>query len=843
MSQIEVTAGGLDSVAVPRAYAGECSWLGGAGVIWFLATRLAFAGFFLVTSVYCLLVYVPFTYFGFIHNALLGWLPAFVRLHALIYLGLLGGVTASLVPELREIRTRRAVATFLALNFAVCLYLWRYPGLADVTPDLASYFWSLASLLPVILLSAMDLAGTRAESGQESSKPAEVNLASTTVAAVAIAICFAAVSVVNSALHQTALPASTTLQGLAATLCCHLVIFTAIGLVLLFLKMACGKTIWSERAYSIGACGFAWLLTTLGLRSVVLPAISFEGRGANIFATVTGFTVVFWAVTTFRKINAVYPRLESYWRTRAKWLWAGLGLALAAAAYGIPAAVGLTDWDFVLQRIAVVVLWTIALLVISRSGIAVRGRGISTVILIVVLCGTSGFAHYGRVSFYNPEPNAEITDALEAYAGADISFKTCYSILSHSVNNNAYSQFYAFLKQSTNLGRDLSVKPPDVRLVADLHPTAGRKPNIFLFVIDSLRRDYTSPYNSAVDYTPEIGRFAEDSVVLENAFTRYGGTALSEPAIWVGAMQLHKQYVEPFAPMNNLQKLLDTDGYHSYISGDPILRAILRPSSSITELENDKTSWGELDFVPTLQKLEASIAARKDPERPIFAYSQPQNVHTLTLERSRMKGGRKAVSIHELRRMDTAFGEFVRFLQEQGLYNNSIIILTADHGDSYGEFGRYGHSVYLFPEIVRIPLIVHLPPYLRQGLVWNTQQVAFNIDITPSLYYLLGHRPIVNDELFGRPIFTVSQQEQLAYQRSSYLLVSSYAPVYAILGHNGQSLFIVDAVNRKNYFYDLAQDPLGTRNHVTVPLCNENDALIRREVLHIDDFYGWKPAM
>jgi len=205
-----------------------------------------------------------------------------------------------------------------------------------------------------------------------------------------------------------------------------------------------------------------------------------------------------------------------------------------------------------------------------------------------------------------------------------------------------------------------------------------------------------------------------------------------------------------------------------------------------------------------------------------------------------MKGGRKEISIYELRRMDTAFGEFLGFLQQHGLYDNSIIILTADHGDAYGEFGRYGHSDFLFPEIIRIPLIVHLPPQMRQRVVWDPQQVAFNSDITPSLYYLLGHRPILNNELFGRPIFTETQGEQSEYLRSSYLLVSSYAPVYAVLGNNGKSLFIVDAVNRKNYFYDLVQDPLGTRSHVTIPLRNENEALIRREVQRIDDFYGWK---
>jgi hypothetical protein len=501
--------------------------------------------------------------------------------------------------------------------------------------------------------------------------------------------------------------------------------------------------------------------------------------------------------------------------------------------------VGTTDWDFVLQRIAVLAVWALAVFILRRISFPIKGKAVATIVLLVA--AGAGFARYTQLALSNPDSQVAWTDILDTYAGADVSFKTAYSILSRSVDNNAYLPFYDFLKQHTNLGRGVAVGPADVHLVADLRPSPGRKPNIFLFVIDSLRRDFVSPYNPAVDYTPEIGRFAQDSVVLQNAFTRYGGTALSEPAIWVGAMQLHKQYIEPFYPMNNLQKLVRVDGYHSYISVDPILRRILQPSRELTELDNDTTSWGEMDFVPTLKKLEAKLAERQDPDKPIFAYSQPQNIHTLTLERLHTKGGRKQASISELRRMDTAFGEFIRFLQQRGLYDNSVIILTSDHGDSYGEFGRFGHSNFLFPEIVRIPLIVHLPAQLRANLVWNSHQPAFSTDITPSLYYLLGHRPILNNELFGRPLFTQTQSEQSEYLRSSYLLVCSYGPVYAMLGNKAQSLFIVDAVNRKNYFLDLANDPLGTRNSLTVRLRDENETQIRRQIGLIDDLYGFRP--
>jgi len=56
-------------------------------------------------------------------------------------------------------------------------------------------------------------------------------------------------------------------------------------------------------------------------------------------------------------------------------------------------------------------------------------------------------------------------------------------------------------------------------------------------------------------------------------------------------------------------------------------------------------------------------------------------------------------------------------------------------------------------------------------------------------------------------LFTETKQEHDAYLRDSYLLVSSYGAVYATLRDRGQSLFIVDAVAYKNYFYDLSGDP------------------------------------
>ena len=97
----------------------------------------------------------------------------------------------------------------------------------------------------------------------------------------------------------------------------------------------------------------------------------------------------------------------------------------------------------------------------------------------------------------------------------------------------------------------------------------------------------SSPYNSAVRFTPAIDEFARESETLTftRAYTRYGGTGLSEPAIWSGALLPHKEYVTPFAPMNALEKLLASENYHRLISLDSILRQLLTPSPDVRELD------------------------------------------------------------------------------------------------------------------------------------------------------------------------------------------------------------------------------------------------------------------
>jgi hypothetical protein len=153
--------------------------------------------------------------------------------------------------------------------------------------------------------------------------------------------------------------------------------------------------------------------------------------------------------------------------------------------------------------------------------------------------------------------------ALEGYVAADVSYRLISETL--HVESREDTNFYAHLRANSVI-QNASVAPIDVDFAHSIHPVEAETPNIFLFVIDSLRRDYLSPYNPAVGFTPAIGAFARDSIVFERAYTRYGGTGLAVPSIWAGGLLLHKMYVTPFDPSNALLKLIDAGKYRRVTS-------------------------------------------------------------------------------------------------------------------------------------------------------------------------------------------------------------------------------------------------------------------------------------
>ena len=287
---------------------------------------------------------------------------------------------------------------------------------------------------------------------------------------------------------------------------------------------------------------------------------------------------------------------------------------------------------------------------------------------------------YGAVVVAAPRVFALSGDArlnpefvLDRYAAVDPSLHLIQDAT--RAKSGEAAEFYGYLKAHTTIAH-VKVDPVEIDLVRPLGSPPGERPHIFFFVIDSLRRDYLQPYNEAVTFTPEIAKFGQESAVFDRTFTRYGATGLSVPAMWIGGMTLHMQYVRPFAPMNTLAKLLDAGGYHRIMGMDSISERILAPTPMLTELDKGRLAM-HYDFCRTMGELQQKLDERGANPQPVFGYTLPRNMQiaisfqTPVPEGESYPDSSRGSPPRSTASIDASAGSSI-ISRDNGLYDNSV---------------------------------------------------------------------------------------------------------------------------------------------------------------------------
>ncbi len=125
----------------------------------------------------------------------------------------------------------------------------------------------------------------------------------------------------------------------------------------------------------------------------------------------------------------------------------------------------------------------------------------------------------------------------------------------------------------------------------------------------------------------------------------------------------------------------------------------------------------------------------------------------------------------EVRYTDAQFGAFFDELDERGLFDASVVVLTSDHGEEFGEHGYLGHGDSLYAEQLHVPLLVHLPGGARAGEV-DSRPVS-HLDVAPTLLDAAGRwssaGTFTGMSLLGEgrsPIYATRQSEQAGLLRS-----------------------------------------------------------------------------
>ncbi|MGE5205823.1 MAG: sulfatase-like hydrolase/transferase [Chlamydiota bacterium] len=789
-----------------------------------------------MTSLYCLLAFLPYTYYALIKAPAYEWMPWFAHRHALLYWLVWAGGAVAYWPG------RKAAwhtATFLVLA-APGLYLLARPFMPSVQSDRSAYVASLLALAALLLTTVPDASRSWLRRREGASEQFPYSTAVLT--AVLVALLYSAGTILHAYLDKGTFGFHAAEAELTAwSLLSHVTLAVAVFSVFNFISLLAARRL---RTALVAALCFAALW--LGLSRFLSSAMSFEGWPAQLYAACLAAALTLFVSSL---LLPFLERVNSASNSR-KAITVSLAGVVAIAAVALPSIIRGGDWNGILERTCTLIFWVVLTACLYR--LRPQRAHYSAVAMIAVLL-VCGFTYKGLQAseIFWAKPLGDTDDTInrhmQTYALQNASFQLVHDLLGNAPRENC-GDLCRIMREYSDIRGASAV---DVRLVNPLLPRSGYRPNIFIFVIDSMRPDYLGAYNPKADFTPNLDALARDSVVLHNVYTQYSGTTLSEPAIWAGAMLLHAHYLQPFAKVNGLEKLARADGYQMVVSYDTVLSQLLSRSDDLIKLDTDKPLWNRFEVCSTVAQTENALDQGRDHSRPVLFYAQPMNVHQFAHnDRPRMSSANWRIRpgfnnriAYEVHQVDGCLGGFVQYLKARGLYDDSIIVITSDHGDATGQFGRYSHSTSIYPEIVRVPLIVHLPAKLRGQFVYDDQRVSTLTDITPTLYYLLGHRPIIHDPMLGHPLFAATRQELESYSRKDLFLASDVCAVYGILDNNGRFLYVAYDSPPESYLFDLASDPNALHNVLTPALKQQYDERVIDYLHQVADFYNYKPSM
>lgn len=823
---------------------------------WFKTVlRLLVGSYFVLVSLYCVLAFLPYTYTALIKAPPYAWMPWFAHHQAALY-WVAAAATVCWHQDFKSNDLKARGWRFpigVAALAIVGIYLSVHPVLPTIESNLAAYWWSIAALvwMVAILLWGMGWGPVQNDSPQ----PTLFGYSDSVLVAASVCSIYFVAAHLNL-YHESgrlAFHFADAELGLWS-LISHLVVAVAALSLLNVIRLAAARTPWpgmtSRVLTGVAIAVGLWLV----LARFLDGAMSFDGWRAQLYAaslattlTLLGFSLVLPFL--HKPAASGSPTVSSAWKKAAIW---SLIVILTALALASRSLIGGEDWNGFVNGTWALVFWIALSLCVYqlRPRRATYSPVIVIAVLLVSVCVYRGLEAteilWGQTLGSTDD---EISLKLEEYGGHDASFQLAHHVLGNGREEKC-GDLCRILREYTNI-RDARIGS-GVQLVDDMKPAIGEHPDVFIFVIDSMRPDYLGAYNpQQVNYTPNLDALARDSVVFKNVYTQYAGTSLSEPAIWSGSLLLHAHFQQPFDEVNGLYKLARADGYQTVLSYDSVLRQLFKPSDDLVKLDQDKSLWNGYEVCSTVDQLESSLDGRRDKSQPILFYTQPMNVHQFarnnvpspSSQHWQSPAGLNGRISYEVHWVDSCLGKFFGYLKQRNLYDNSIIVVTSDHGDATGEFGRVGHSATIWPEIMHVPLIVHLPPRMRAHLAFDDNRISTLTDITPTLYYLLGHRPIRENALYGRPLFAETREELEQHRHEDIFLASDLHAVYGILSADGRYLYTTYDSPAQSYLFDLKADPNALHDILTPALKQRYDEEIIEHLQTIGDFYGYKPGV
>lgn len=268
-------------------------------------------------------------------------------------------------------------------------------------------------------------------------------------------------------------------------------------------------------------------------------------------------------------------------------------------------------------------------------------------------------------------------------------------------------------------------------------------------MIDTLRADWMTPYGYERDTTPEIKRWADSGVLFERNRAQSSWTKMSMASMLTSLWpQSHaiKKYGDGLGQgALTLAEALQQAGYGTYgVQTNGWLHQTFGfhqgfdryvfPAGRAAERIPKGTTWPHADRV--LEETRRLLEGRPE-DRPFFLYLHFMDVHEYAAPNEFKQFGSDGPGAYlaAIRWLDDAVERVASELDRVGVLDDTVVLLTSDHGEAFGEHGKSGHAINVLTSVLSVPLVIRLP-FATEPVRVSTQ--VRNLDIAPTLLDIAG---------------------------------------------------------------------------------------------------------
>jgi len=384
------------------------------------------------------------------------------------------------------------------------------------------------------------------------------------------------------------------------------------------------------------------------------------------------------------------------------------------------------------------------------------------------------------------------------------------------------------------------------------------KYNVVLITMDALRADHVGCYGYGKKTTPNIDSFSKDTVIYTKCYSPSSWTLPSFSSFYTSLYPRHHRArcertqsgeIEYIGPKNTLSKIPTFLKPYQYLTQVTTWHPYFDTSYGLTNefdyFDRNQISYNIPSFhIENINRWIKWLAAEKfflhihilPPHSPYNAispyYEKFIDFNNPLLENGDLKlfysplsndlekwgKGTKDTDVKNLMLnlydtnlavSDEFFGKIILQLKESGLYNDSLIIFSSDHGEQFFEHGKSGHAKSLYREELHVPLLIKFPKsFNTHGK--RIDSLVSTLDILPTI---LEVNNITTPGYFhGQKLFNL-QDRSLEKIKKEYLYLFHDWPNSVFSGIIWQDYhYIYSNEKRTHELYKMSDDPYEKKN-------------------------------